>query len=118
MEGKEGAKTLFEIIENKSTEEVLAVGNGYTVSALVFNLPGDDDLLGSGLTLLQFLDHLAFYHDHMPSGGTMTTDKGEEKPMEKKGLKVQLDATFAFLIRSTGQKRPGSGRQVKKLKSL
>ena len=117
LEGKEGAKTLFEIIENKSTEEVLAVGNGYTVSALVFNLPGDDDLLGSGLTLLQFLDHLAFYHDHMPSGGTMTTDRGEEKPTEKKGLKVQLDATFAFLIRSTGQKRPGSGRQVKKLKS-
>ena len=44
LEGKEGAKTLFEIMENKSTEDVLAVGNGYTVSALVYKLPGDDDL--------------------------------------------------------------------------
>ena len=85
------------------------------MSALVYNVPGDADLLASGLTVLEFLDHLAFYHDHMPSGGTMITDKKEEKPMEKKGLKVQLDSTFSFLIRPTGQKRQGSGRQVKKL---
>ena len=100
---------------NSTEEECLAASNGYTVSALLYIVPGDDDLLESGMTLLEFLDHLAFYHDHMPSGGTMTTDRGEVRPMEKKGLRVQLDNRFSFLILPTGQKREGSGRQVNSL---